>query len=128
MLFRSTGSSSFLASLNPATVESITVLKDASATAIYGSRASNGVILITTKKGGKKLEVDYNFQYGSGRLVKTIDVFSADKFRNIIAQKNPELLPTLGTANTDWQKEIYRRTDFVDNNISIRGNLYLLKK
>ena len=119
-----TGSSSFLASLNPATVESITVLKDASATAIYGSRASNGVILITTKKGGKKLEVDYNFQYGSGRLVKTIDVFSADQFRNIIAQKNPELLPTLGTANTDWQKEIYRRTDFVDNNISIRGNLF----
>ena len=119
-----TGSTSFLASLNPATVESITVLKDASATAIYGSRASNGVILITTKKGGKKLEVDYNFQYGSGRLVKTVDVFNADQFRNVIAQRSPGLLSTLGTANTDWQKEIYRRTDFVDNNISIRGNLF----
>jgi iron complex outermembrane receptor protein len=119
-----TGSTSFLASLNPATVESITVLKDASATAIYGSRASNGVILITTKKGGKKLEVEYNFQYGSGKLVKTINVFSADQFRSIIAQKNPELLSTLGTANTNWQEEIYRRTDFVDNNVSVRGNLF----
>ena len=119
-----TGSTSFLASLNPATVESITVLKDASATAIYGSRASNGVILITTKKGGKRLEVDYNFQYGSGKLVKTINVFNADQFRSIIAQKNPELLPTLGKSDTNWQNEIYRRTDFVDNNISIRGNLF----
>ena len=119
-----TGSTSFLASLNPATVESITVLKDASATAIYGSRASNGVILITTKKGGKKLEVEYNFQYGSGKLVKTINVFNADQFRSIIAQKNPELLSTLGPANTNWQEEIYRRTDFVDNNVSVRGNLF----
>ena len=119
-----TGSTSFLASLNPATVESITVLKDASATAIYGSRASNGVILITTKKGGKRLEIDYNFQYGSGKLVKTINVFGADQFRSIIALKNPELLSSLGTANTNWQEEIYRRTDFVDNNVSIRGNLF----
>jgi iron complex outermembrane receptor protein len=55
-----TGSTSFLASLNPSTIESMTVLKDASATAIYGSRASNGVIIITTKKGGKNLAVDYN--------------------------------------------------------------------
>ena len=119
-----TGSTSFLASLNPATVESITVLKDASATAIYGSRASNGVILITTKKGGKKLEVEYNFQYGSGKLIKTIPVFGAGQFRNIIAQKNPELLPTLGKSDTNWQEEIYRRTDFVDNNVSVRGNLF----
>ena len=119
-----TGSTSFLASLNPATVESITVLKDASATAIYGSRASNGVILITTKKGGKKLEVEYNFQYGSGKLVKTIPVFGADQFRNVIAQKYPDLLPTLGNASTNWQEQIYRRTDFVDNNVSLRGNVF----
>ena len=58
-----TGSTSVLASLNPSVIESMTVLKDASATAIYGSRASNGVIIITTKKGGKTLAVDYNFQY-----------------------------------------------------------------
>ena len=59
------GSRNFLATLDPNTIESISVLKDASATAIYGSRASNGVIIITTKKGGKTLKVDYNFQYGS---------------------------------------------------------------
>ncbi len=118
------GSTSFLASLNPNTVESITVLKDASATAIYGSRASNGVILITTKKGGKKLSVDYNFQYGSGKLVKTIDVFVADQFRQVISDKYPSLLPTLGNSNTNWQEEIYRRTDFVDNSLSIKGNLF----
>lgn len=119
-----TGSTSFLASLNPNDVESISVLKDASATAIYGSRASNGVILITTKKGGKKLSVDYNFQYGSGSLVKKYDVFSADEFRSIVAQRFPNEVSKLGTANTDWQDEIYRRTDYVDNNISVKGNLF----
>lgn len=118
------GSTSFLASLNPSTVESITVLKDASATAIYGSRASNGVILITTKKGGKQLSVDYNFQYGSGKLVKTVDVFNASQFREVITEKYPSLLPTLGTATTNWQEEIYQRTDFIDNNLSIKGNLF----
>jgi len=132
-----TGATSVLSSLNPNDIESFTVLKDASATAIYGSRASNGVIIITTKKGGKKLAVDYNFQYGSGRLVDKIDVFSANEYRNLIAgvfdeQGNqvtpgigsPSQVALLGNANTDWQDEIYRRTDFVDNNISIRGNLF----
>jgi iron complex outermembrane receptor protein len=119
-----TGSTSFLASLNPSTIESMSILKDASATAIYGSRAANGVILITTKKGGKKLAVDYNFQYGSGKVAKTVNVFGADEFRNIIAANNPALVSSLGTANTDWQKEIYHRTDYVDNNISLRGNLF----
>ena len=119
-----TGSTSFLASLNPSTVESISILKDASATAIFGSRASNGVILITTKKGSKKLAVDYNFQYGSGKVVKTIDVFGADAFRDIVTAKYPGLVSRLGTAKTDWQNEIYRRTDYVDNNISLRGNLF----
>ncbi|SHF87783.1 iron complex outermembrane recepter protein [Flavobacterium segetis] len=118
-----TGSTSFLASLNPSVIESITVLKDASATAIYGSRASNGVIIITTKKGGKSLAVDYNFQYGSGEIVKTIDVFDAAAFRTLIADKRPNDVSKLGNANTDWQKQIYRKTDFIDNNISIRGNL-----
>jgi iron complex outermembrane receptor protein len=118
------GSTSILASINPSTIESITVLKDASATAIYGSRASNGVIIVITKKGGKKLAVDYNFQYGSGELVKTLDVFDSDSFKRLIADKRPEDVSKLGTANTNWQKEIYRRTDFVDNNISVRGNLF----
>ena len=118
------GATSFLASLNPNDIETFTVLKDASATAIYGSRASNGVIIITTKKGGKTLAVDYNFQYGSGKSFNKVDVFSADEFRNIIGQVRPGNVGQLGTANTDWQDKIYRRTDFVDNNVSLRGNLF----
>lgn len=119
-----TGSASFLASLNPATVESMTVLKDASATAIYGSRASNGVIIITTKKGSKTLTVDYNVQYSAGRLTKTVDVFSADEYRNIIDVKRPDDVGKLGTANTDWQKAIYRNTGSVDQSLAVRGSLF----
>jgi TonB-linked SusC/RagA family outer membrane protein len=118
------GSTSILAALNPNDIESFTVLKDASSSAIYGSRASNGVIIITTKRGGKKLTVDYNFQYGSGKNVKQINVFGADEFRSIVQQQRPGLAGLLGTSNTDWQKEIYRRTDYVDNNLSIKGNLF----
>ena len=119
-----TGSTSFLGSLNPNDIESFTVLKDASATAIYGARASNGVIIITTKKGGKKLAVDYNFQYGSGKAYNQVDVFSADAYRDLILQQRPGDVSKLGTANTNWQDKIYRRTDYVDNNLSIRGNLF----
>ncbi|WP_333599189.1 SusC/RagA family TonB-linked outer membrane protein [Flavobacterium sp.] len=119
-----TGSTSFLASLNPNDIESFSVLKDASATAIYGSRASNGVIIITTKKGGKALAVDYNFQYASGKKIDQVDVFGADAYRALIQQVRPQDVSKLGTANTNWQDEIYRRTDFVDNNVSIRGSLF----
>lgn len=119
-----TGSASFMASLNPATVESITVLKDASASAIYGSRASNGVIIITTKKGSKTLSVDYNVQYSAGTLTKTVDVFSADEYRNIIATKRPDDVGKLGTANTDWQKAIYRNTGSLDQSLAVRGSLF----
>ncbi|WP_291128312.1 SusC/RagA family TonB-linked outer membrane protein [Flavobacterium sp. UBA7682] len=118
------GTTSVLAALNPNDIESFTVLKDASATAIYGSRASNGVIIITTKRGGKKLAVDYNFQYGSGRLVDKISVFNGDAYRDLITDLRPGDVSMLGTANTDWQDKIYRRTDYVDNNISIKGNLF----
>jgi TonB-linked SusC/RagA family outer membrane protein len=132
-----TGSTSILAAINPNDIESFTVLKDASATAIYGSRASNGVIIITTKKGSKKLAVDVNFQYGSGQVVKTVDVFSAEKFRDLIFEQYPidtgvpatddtnaGVRAMLGTANTNWQEAIYRKTDFVDSNVSIRGSLF----
>ncbi|WP_298140406.1 SusC/RagA family TonB-linked outer membrane protein [Flavobacterium sp.] len=118
------GSTSFLASLNPSDIETFTVLKDASSTAIYGARASNGVIIITTKKGSKKLSVDYNFNYGSGKLVDKIDVFSADEYRNIIQTLRPGDVGLLGNSNTDWQEAIYRRTDYFDNNLSLKGNLF----
>ncbi|GGD19849.1 SusC/RagA family TonB-linked outer membrane protein [Flavobacterium orientale] len=131
------GATSILSSINPNDIESFSILKDASATAIYGSRASNGVIIINTKRGSKKLQVDYNFQYGSGRNVGEIDVFSADRYRDLVAgtfdENGNQLTPGVGTpaqvallgdANTNWQKAIYRRTDFVDNNLSIKGNLF----
>jgi len=118
------GSASFLASLNPATIESMTVLKDASATAIYGSRASNGVIIITTKKGSKTFSVDYNVQYAIGKLTKTVDVFSADEFRKVIADRRSDDLDKLGTANTDWQKAIYRETGSLDQSLAVRGSLF----
>jgi iron complex outermembrane receptor protein len=118
-----TGSTSFLASLNPSTIESFSILKDASATAIYGSRASNGVILITTKKGGKNLSVEFNSMLGIGNVIKTVDVFDAATLRSVVTEKNPSLLPLLGKANTDWQKEIYRQTAYTDANVSLRGSL-----
>ena len=123
-----------LATLNPADVESFTILKDASATAIYGTRASNGVILITTKKGSKELQVDYNVQYGTGNKMNKVDVLSADQFRQVVNTLYPVgpdvpnntfnqgIRDKMGNARTDWQEEIYRRTDYIDNNLSLRGN------
>ena len=123
-----------LATLNPSDVESFTILKDASATAIYGTRASNGVIIITTKKGSKELQVDYNVQYGTGKKVNKIDVLSSDQFRQVVnnlypvgtgvpnSAFNQGIRDKMGNANTDWQEEIYRRTDYIDNNLSVKGN------
>jgi len=147
-----TGSTSILAALNPNDIESFNVLKDASATAIYGSRAANGVIIINTKKGSKKLAVEYNFQYGSGRLYNQVDVFNtrdfiaqveANTINGLLSAGSTNLLgvddPTTSVSddlstpgiiegrilyNTDWQKKIYRRTDYVDNSVSIRGSLF----
>lgn len=119
-----TGSTSALAAINPADIESMTVLKDASATAIYGSRASNGVIIITTKKGGNQLKVSYNFTYGSGKKIKDVDVFNADDYRQMIETYRPGDVALLGDANTNWQDAIYRKTDLVTNNISASGSLF----
>jgi iron complex outermembrane receptor protein len=137
------GATSILASLNPNDIESFNVLKDASASAIYGARAANGVIIITTKRGGKKLSVDYNFQYGSGRILNQIDVMNANQYSAFIQQFHPTRSSDLGLINpnvvdnpstpqneaqelynTNWQEAIYRRTDYVDNNLSIRGQLF----
>jgi iron complex outermembrane receptor protein len=131
----SVGSTSILSSINPATIESMTVLKDASATAIYGSRASNGVIIITTKKGGKNLEVEYNFQLGIGKKVNQIDVFSADDYRKIVQVRqnqllaadpntNVNLLNALGTSNTNWQNEIYKTAEMADQSLTVKGSLF----
>jgi TonB-dependent starch-binding outer membrane protein SusC len=117
------GASNPLAMINPNDIETFTVLKDASATAIYGSRASNGVILITTKKGAKgKPQINFSTQFSSASPVKFVDVLSASEFTALVTEKgNTTMKSYLGTADTDWQKQIYRNALTTDNNLSISG-------
>ena len=124
------GSSNFLSTVNPADIETFTVLKDASATAIYGSRASNGVILITTKKGvSGRLKVAYNGNISLSTRRNSIDVMDGNEFRNFVANKftgdsrEADVLSKLGTANTDWQDEIFRDAIGTDHNLSFYGAL-----
>lgn len=117
------GSANLLNTINPNDIESMSVLKDASATALYGSRASNGVLIITTKKGLKgKMKYNFNTQLSAGMVGKTVKVLSGDEVRAIInADGNNAFKALLGTANTDWQKEIYQTALGWDNNVSASG-------
>ena len=126
------GASNALSLVNPADIESFTVLKDAAATAIYGSRASNGVILITTKKG-KPGGTIYNFnsQVSVGKLIKEADVMSPAQFRQYVDSLGTgtydgthNFKSLLGSANTDWQKEIYQTSVSTDNNLSALGTIH----
>lgn len=119
------GSRNPLSTINQNNIESITVLKDASATAIYGSRASNGVIIITTKKGKSgDLQVNYNANFQVSEITKTIDALSAGQFRDLVnANGTAAQIGLLGTANTDWQKEIYRTALGTDHNVSVGGGV-----
>lgn len=122
------GSRGILASINPNDIESFTVLKDASATAIYGSRAANGVIIIVTKKGRSTFSADYDVQFTFGDNADEIDVFSADAFRDIVNSQpiNGTTLDTslLGNANTNWQDEIFRESVSAIHNVTVRGSLF----
>ncbi|WP_179343544.1 SusC/RagA family TonB-linked outer membrane protein [Winogradskyella ursingii] len=102
------GSRNALNAINPADIEDFVVLKDASATAIYGSRASNGVILITTKKGttNQPLTVEYGIQASTRKVTNTVDVLSADQFRDLAVENGIDPA-TLGNSTTDWQDKIY---------------------
>ncbi|MCB2407807.1 SusC/RagA family TonB-linked outer membrane protein [Hymenobacter lucidus] len=120
------GVSNPLTLVNPNDIETFTVLKDASATAIYGSRASNGVILITTKKGlsGEKLRVNFNSQASISKKTKTIDVLSTDEFRNVVnTYGTASQKALLGNSNTNWQEEIFRTATTFDNNLSLIGSV-----
>jgi TonB-dependent starch-binding outer membrane protein SusC len=120
------GSSNLLSFINPSDIESFNVLKDASATAIYGSRASNGVIIITTKKGTKKDAFSVNFTslFSAGTKTKNVDVLSADQFRQAVNERGTDSQKALlGTANTNWQDEIYRTAISNDLNLSVTGVL-----
>jgi len=118
-----TGGRNSLATINQNDIESVTVLKDASATAIYGSRASNGVLIITTKKGKSgELKVSYTGNVSYSSIYKKAEVLSADQFRSYVTENgNANQIALLGSANTNWQKEIYRDAVGTDHNIALSG-------
>ena len=119
-----TGTSNVLAMINPNDIESFTVLKDASATAIYGSRASNGVIIITTKKGraGQRPTITYNGDVTLSTIQKKYEVMNASEFKQALTSlgKNTS---GLGDADTDWQDEIFRTSVSTKHSLSIQGGL-----
>ncbi len=117
--------SNFLSLINPNDIESMTVLKDASSTAIYGSRASNGVIIITTKKGAdSKLKISFNTTNSLQVRTQTADMLSRGEFINIVNSNGSDAQKALlGTANTDWNDEIYNVAFGTDNNLSFSGKL-----
>ncbi len=119
------GSANPLAMINPNDIESFNILKDASATAIYGSRGTNGVIIITTKKGrSAKLRVDYSSMVSRAKRIEVVDVLSADEFRALVKSKtNATQQSFLGNANTNWQELIYRTAWSHDHNISLSGGI-----
>ena len=130
------GLSNPLSMVNPADIESFTVLKDASATAIYGSRGSNGVIIITTKKGrkGAQLKVSYNGSMSVNQKRRVQKVMSGDQFVEFVKTyygEGSDAYKALGVMedgkqkfyNTDWQKEIYRTALSFDNNVTVTGSV-----
>lgn len=141
------GASNPLSLVNPNDIESFTVLKDASATAIYGSRASNGVIIITTKKGQKnaKPRVSYNGNISVSAIKKKMGVMSSSAYQAYVKDLvmnekgltedeyyNSEYYENLGYydadgnhlfANTDWQDEIYRTAVSTDHNVTVSGGI-----
>ena len=119
-----------LASVNPNDIDTYTVLKDASATAIYGSRASNGVIIITTKKGtGNNVQVSYNSSYSLKQNSSTLDVMTGDQYRDYMrstyagTSRLETVESLMGMANTNWQDLIYRTAFTTDQNLSVYGNV-----
>ena len=125
------GVGNMLSTINPTDIETFTVLKDASATAIYGSRASNGVIMITTKKGvqGAKTKISYDGNVSFSTKRNQVDVLTGDEFRDFVkktyagATNEAEAVGKLGTANTDWQNEIFRTAINTEHNLSVLGSV-----
>jgi len=113
-----------LSSINPNDIESFSILKDASATAIYGSRGANGVIIISTKKGRSEYTLDYDYQIAFGEVKDRINVFDGDSFRNLVAAQNPGDVGLLGTANTNWQDEILQKSVSTQHNLTARGQIF----
>lgn len=125
-----TGMSNPLSMIPPDNIESFTILKDASATAIYGSRASNGVIIITTKKGmSGKPQINFNANVSVSTPHRRVGVLDASEFRGIIAEKlgmNSQAYGLLGDSNTKWQDEVIGTRVSSDYNLSVGGQLKMI--
>ena len=119
------GMTNILAMVNPNDIETFTVLKDASATAIYGSRASNGVIIITTKKGkgGTAPRISYNGDVTISTIAKKYDVLDAAGYKKLISSIDGLDASALGNADTDWQDEIFRTAVSTQHTVSVSGGL-----
>jgi TonB-dependent starch-binding outer membrane protein SusC len=120
------GAGNALSLINPDDIENITILKDASASAIYGSRAANGVIIVTTKKGFSdgKLHIDFSTTESFATVTKTVDVLTAEELAEVInANGTATQVALLGTENTDWQSELYRLGIVTDNDITFSGGI-----
>ena len=114
-----------LSMINPSDIETMTILKDASAAAIYGSRASGGVILITTKKGrGGAPKFNFNTQLGSSVIAKEESVLTTDQLKAYVnANGTPSQIAEMGGANTNWQNEIYQHGIITNSSLSMSGAL-----
>ena len=119
------GAGNPLSFINPNDIESFTVLKDASATAIYGARAAGGVIIITTKKGrGGPLKLNFYSNNSVSNLIKQEPVLTAGQFRSVVNQYGTaDQIAMLGGSNTNWQNQIFQTALGTNNNISISGGL-----
>ena len=119
------GANNIIGTINPNDIESFTVLKDASATAIYGSRASNGVIIITTKKGGsEKMQLNYTNRFSLSTIMKKMDVLTAEEFKTFVPTvSGVPTNPVFGDTTTDWQDQIYQVAFGHDHNLSLSGRL-----
>jgi TonB-dependent starch-binding outer membrane protein SusC len=108
--------------LNPQDIESITILKDASATAIYGSRGANGVILVTTRSGSSGPQFSYNGTYSASRVTGGPDMVSADQYRAAVQQYAPVNVQFLGTANTNWLRAVEQDAGGIEHDLSANGH------
>ncbi|WP_222983508.1 SusC/RagA family TonB-linked outer membrane protein [Flagellimonas meishanensis] len=121
---RNSGSRNVFDFVNPNDIASFSILKDASATAIYGSRASNGVIIITTKKGATgDLKFSLNTSASASTIKEVIGVFGAEDYRELIGQRLPNRVEDLGPANTNWQEQIFSSALGTDTNFSVSGGI-----
>lgn len=120
------GASNFLSLINPNDIESMTILKDASSTAIYGSRASNGVIIITTKKGsGDRIKVSFQTTNSLSTKTKTAPMLSTAQFREAVEMFGTDAQKQLvGEYDTDWNDQIFKTAFGTDNNISVGGRAF----